>query len=437
MTRAARYPGALALTALLLAPVIAAPGPARAQGTTADGAIRLYQQMVRRRPGDARNYYRLGDAYVQKARESGDVAYFNLAEQALRNAIAIYPRYSDASRHLAFVLYSRHDFEGAAAQARKATELNPTDSHAWGILGDAYLEVGKYEQAQETYQRMIEIEADLYSLSRLSGLKSLRGDPRGAIEDLERAIQAGRANWRTRESIAWAQWQLGNEHFSVGQIAEAETQHLEALRTYPNYYRALASLAQVRVAQNRYEAAVDLYLNAIAIIPQPDFIAALGDVYTKLGRREDARKQYDLVEYMGHLSALNRVLYNRELAYFYADHDLRLEQALELARKELDYRHDVYAYDLLAWALLKNGHPRDAWAAITEALKLGTRDARLFFHAGMIRYCLGDTDEAREYLRRALATNPHFHVFFADVAAQTLAQLGESATMAQTKRDAR
>jgi len=434
MEPAARYLGVPALAALLcLAP---GSGPARAQEASADGAIRLYQQMVRRHPRDARMYYRLGDAYVQKVRESGDPTYLRLGEEALRRALSIYPRYSDASRHLAFVLYSRHDFEGAAAEARKAIELNPDDSHTWGILGDAELEVGKYDQARESYQRMIEIEADLYSLSRLSGSKSLRGDPRGAIEDLERAIQAGRGKGRPKESLAWAQWQLGNEHFAIGKLAEAEGEYLEAVRTYPNYYRALASLAQVRAAQKRYEDAVDLYLRAIAIIPQPDYVAALGDLYAKLGRREEAKKQYDLVEYIGQLSTLSRILYNRELAYFYADHDLKLEQALELARKELEYRHDIYAYDLLAWALLKNGQPEGALVAITEALKLGTRDARLFFHAGMIRYGLGDGDEARAYLRRALETNPSFHVFFADVAAQTLARLGEPA-VAQKKSDGR
>lgn len=434
MRRAARSLGVPALAAVLL---LALPECLWAQAAGADAAIRLYQQMVRRHPGDARMYYRLGDAYVQKARESGDVAYSNLAEQALRKAIAIYPRYGEASRHLAFVLYARHDFAGAATEARNAIELNPTDGHALGVLGDAYLEVGEYEQAQATYQRMIEIEADLYSLSRLSGLKSLRGDSRGAIEDLERAIQAGRANGRPKESIAWAQWQLGNEHFTVGQTAEAERRYLEALRTYPNYYRALASLAQVRTVQERGEDAINLYLKAIAIIPQPDYVAALGDLYRKLGRREEAKKQYDLVEYIGKVSTLNRILYNRELAYFYADHDVKLEQALELARKELEYRHDIYAYDLLAWALLKNGQPEDALVAITEALKLGTRDARLHFHAGMIRYRLGDADGAREHLGRALATNPHFHVFFAGIAAQTLARLGGPATVAQKKSDAR
>src|SRR5712691_6420827 len=188
-TRVHRYVGMTILSAFVLAGLW--PGSLLAQSTSADRSIGLVQRQVTRKPYDATAYYRLGDAYIQKARESGDVTYFDLAEQALGKALELAPRYSDAARHLAFVLYSRHDFDGAAREAQRAVDLNPTDAHALGVLGDAYLEVGKYEAARETYQRMIQIRADLHSLSRVSGLKSLRGDTKGAVEDLEREI--GRA----------------------------------------------------------------------------------------------------------------------------------------------------------------------------------------------------------------------------------------------------
>jgi tetratricopeptide (TPR) repeat protein len=162
----------------------------------------------------------------------------------------------------------------------------------------------------------------------------------------------------------------------------------------------------------------------MAVVPLPDYAAALGDLYTKIGRPEEAKKQYDLVEYIGSLSTLNKILYNRELAYFYADHDVKLKEALELARREFEIRQDIYAYHVLAWALYKNGNPQEARAAMQEALKLGTRDARLFFHAGMIAAALGEGEEARVHLRRALETNPHFHLFHANLARETLENLG-------------
>jgi tetratricopeptide (TPR) repeat protein len=179
-------------------------------------------------------------------------------------------------------------------------------------------------------------------------------------------------------------------------------------------------MAQVRAAQKRYDEAIDLYRQAIAILPMPEYIAALGDVFSKVGKSDEARKQYELVEYIGKLNALNKALYNRELAYFYADHDLKPKDGLELAQRELDYRRDIYAYDVLAWNLYKNGKAEEAREAINKALSLGTQDAKLFYHAGLIYHRLGDKPKAQKYLRLALDTNPYFHTLFADEAARTL-----------------
>jgi tetratricopeptide (TPR) repeat protein len=426
---------AMMLVAVLL-PLGVLPNLLWAQSTAADQAILRSQRLLQRHSRDATVYYRMGDAYMQKARESGDIVYIDLAQKALQKCLEIAPEHSGAVRHLAYAMYMRHGFEEAVRLALRAVALDPTDGHAYGVLGDAYLEVGKYEAAAHTYQRMIHLQGNLYAYSRLSGLKSLRGDAAGAIADLEHAIQLGRAEERPPESIAWALWQLGNESLALGQLPAAEASYREALNTLPDYYRALAGLAQVRAAQARYPEALDLYRKAIAIVPLPDYAAALGDVYTKLQRPEDAQKPYDLVEYIGYLNTLNKVLYNRELAYFYADHDRKLPEALDLAKRELDVRQDIYAYDVLAWALYKNDRPQEALTAMTEALKLGTKDARLFFHAGMIQHRLGEHEQAREYLRRALATNPYFHILHAEVAERTLkaveGELGLSVPQEQT-----
>jgi tetratricopeptide (TPR) repeat protein len=418
MTKSSRIGGLLLVSLMVLG-----PRQLHAELTAADNHIAYYQRILQRNPRDARTYHRLGDALIRKARESGDVTYFNRAEEALQKSLDLVPTNAGAWRHLAYVAYSRHEFEQAATHARKALELDYGDGHAWGVLGDALLEMGRYAEAEDAYRRMMAIEADLHALSRVAGLKSMRGDTTGAVADLERAVAEGRAAGRPAESVAWALAQLGSEHFAVGQLDRAEVRYLETLQTYPNYYRGLAGLAQVRAAQKRFEEATNLYRRAIAIIPLPEYATALGDIFTRLGRLDEARKQYDLVEYIGRLNALNKILYSRELAYFYADHGVNLATALELAHRELSVRRDVYAYDVLAWALVKNGRAKEARAAISEALKLGTKDARLYFHAGLIHAALGEPDQAREHLARALATNPNFHVLHADVAERMLASL--------------
>src|SRR2546427_9693669 len=109
---------------ILILLLISWPLPLLAQGTSTDRTSQVYQRMLHRNPNDARTYYRLGDAYIQKARESGDPTYFTLAEESLKKCLTLAPAYGGPARHLAFVLYSKHTFEEAALEATKAIELD-------------------------------------------------------------------------------------------------------------------------------------------------------------------------------------------------------------------------------------------------------------------------------------------------------------------------
>src|SRR5439155_1758398 len=103
---------------------------------------------------------------------------------------------------------------------------------------------------------------------------------------------------------------------------------------FPDYYMALGGLGRVRAAEGQLAAAVDLYRRAVARVPAPDLVAALGDVHDAAGHADEAERQYALVEYMGKVAAAVGTTYGRQLALFYADHDRRPEEALLLARLE-------------------------------------------------------------------------------------------------------
>src|SRR5215813_5905850 len=255
----------IATVVIVLSGFSLAPKLSYAQQARTDQQIGYYQQMLKRNPRNATALLGLGDVLIRKARETGDPSYFNRAEEALKKSLDINPNNAGAMRHLAYVFYSRHEFEPAAVHATKAIELDSTDGDSYGILGDALMETGEYEKADDAYQKMMQLEESLYSYARRAGLKSVRGDSEGAMADLERAIAAGKTAKQPAESIAWAEWQLGNDHFTLGKLEKAEGFYRQSLATYPNYYRASAGMAQVRAAQDRYDDAIDLYRKAIAI----------------------------------------------------------------------------------------------------------------------------------------------------------------------------
>ena len=254
----------------------------------------------------------------------------------------------------------------------------------------------------------------------------LRGDSAEAIRLMKSAIAAALQTNVPRENLAWLYFELGERYFQTGDLGNADLSYQSGITADPNHYRSLAGLAKVRAAQGKLEESIQLYQRSIAIIPFPVYVAELGDVYKKMGRANEAQQQYDLVEYIGHLSKLNQVLANRELALFYADQGIKLPEALELARKELEVRHDIYTWDTLAWVLYKNGRFQEAAEAINKALALHTNDPLLLFHAGMIYHSLGKDSDAEDFLSRALKTNPHFHIFHAEMASRTLEDISQS-----------
>jgi tetratricopeptide (TPR) repeat protein len=398
--------------------------PAPQHAAPIDDVIRFHQSRVAADPDDPLGYNRLAAALVQKARESGDVTYYGLAEQSVRRSLELVPRgvsAASASTTLTVIHLARHDFGAALRSAQRAIDLGTPDPAPHALAGDAFVELGDYAEARRAYSRLDGIIGARYPHASLAYLRFLHGDIDGAIDLMRRAVATLKG--AGDEPRAWTEVQLGDLLFHRGRLAEADAAYRSALSTYAGYHRALAGLGRVRAAQGRDARAVDLYQRALAVIPLPEYAVALGDLYTRLGRAEDARKQYALVEYIGRLNALNRVIHNRELALFYADHGMKTAEAVDLARRELEVRHDVYTYDVLAWALYKSGRLSEARDAAREAMRLGTKDARVLFHAGMIHQALGDATQARRYLAQALALNRHFHVLHADIAARALGDL--------------
>jgi tetratricopeptide (TPR) repeat protein len=406
--------------------VLLVGGAASAQERPTDQTLRFLQSKVVVDPDDALAHNRLAGAYIRKARESGDITYYGLAEQTAQRSLQLVPSGPVAARAntlVAVVQLARHQFREALVSVRTALDQDPSEQTPQAIAGDALVELGEYDEAGRAYARLAGLDGPRRPDARVAYLKFLRGDTPGAIASMREAVARSAVAMPVGEPLAWTRTQLGHLLLSTKDLAGAEAAYRDALTALPGYHPALAGSAAVQAARGKLPDAAALYQKALDVVPLPEYAAALGDVHTKLGRTSEANKQYALVEYIGKLSALNQTVYNRELALFYADHERKLPQALELARKELEARRDIYTYDVLAWTLYRNGQAREAQAAMKEALKLGTQDARLWFHAGMIHRALGEDDAARTALARALALNPRFHVLHAEAAAAALAEL--------------
>jgi tetratricopeptide (TPR) repeat protein len=369
------------------------------------------------RAAQAAKLVRLGLRFQQRARETGDAGYYPRAEAALTKALGLQPHNPVALTGLAALAASRHRFEDARRRAEAAHRLAPASADPLGVLGDALVELGRYQEAFAVFDRMASLRPSLASYARVSYARELLGDSRGAIAAMRRAVEAGTG---TREPLAWALVQLGNLHFDAGRLRPAQDAYREALSAFPGYVHAEAALGRVAAARGRLGLAIGLYRRAVERLPLPQYEGALGDVLRLAGRDAEARRAYGAVDAIERLFKASGVRTELETALFDLDHNRRLDDALGRARAAYRTRRSIEGEDVLAWALYRNDHCEDARDHAVRALRLGTRDALKTFHRGMIELCLGHTARGRAFLRHALAINPHFSLVYAPLARNML-----------------
>jgi tetratricopeptide (TPR) repeat protein len=412
----------LGVCALTLAASGQAQSVAGARDTLIDSIIARASSETAREPGRDAAWTALGDAFMQKARETADGSYYARAEAAYRKALELNPKGVDALVGLAWVEGGRHEFEASIEWARKALAIDAKCAAAYGLVGDAALEMGDYDAAFDQYQKMLDARPGLASYGRSAHLLHLTGDTRRATMLMSKAIQAGGSY---AENTAWCRAQLALMYFSEGAYLPAKQLLEEGLRLRPGDYRLLAAMGKVLAAMKEYKAAIGYYARAVTVAPQQDFVAALGDLYALTGQSEEAKHQYALVESIARINKANGVKGDLGTARFYADHDLHLDRALQLAQLEYKTRPNVYTADTLAWACFKSGDLENAGKYIALALKQNTPEAQFSFHKGMICAKAGDKVAARQALYEALSLNPNFDPLQAPVAIEALRQLGE------------
>ncbi len=391
-----------------------------AASSKVDQRILRAQQAIGRMPVKSEGYNQLASAYMQKARETGDFDFNEKANGAIAQSLAVEPDNYDALKLRAKLQLTYHRFSEALETARRAQRFRTDDHDVWGQITDALVELGDYPGAVKAAQKMVDLRPDSAAYARISYLRSLHGDIHGAIQAMKAAVKA--ANPNEPEAMAWCRVQLGNELMNAGELKAAELLFDEALRTFADHHLALQAKARARVAAGDFQGAVQIYEREREKAPSADVAQALGDIYTLLGRADAAKNQYASFESLERENAAIERSW-RHMVNYWLDHDLNLEESLRLATSEYESRKDIFTCDSLAWALFKNGRIAEAKKVINEALRTGTKDPRINYHAATIYKALNLRDKATGHLQLAIAMNSSFDPVQMQSARKMLAEL--------------
>ena len=357
------------------------------QRTDGERAIASARARLAADPHDPRLLAQLASAYLFRVRETYDPTLYAKAGSLIDEALARAPRDPDVVLTAASLALSRHDFKGALALGHVAQEVAPARPATYGVLTDAYVELGQYELAIGVAQRMVDLRPDLASYSRVSYIRELHGDLGGAIDAMRRAVEAGAPH---AESTAWSEVQLGHLYLAKGDLAEAERAYENAEQRIPGYVFAVAGRARVLAVRGDLAGAATLTDGAVQRLPAPELVIALADLHERMGDRTRVTQDAALVSAMEQLFKANGVRTDIDLALFDADHGIRLPEGLEIARAEYAARPSVTITMALAWIEYKNGDRTAAAGHAREALRLGWRDPVAMQRAAVIAAAAGD-----------------------------------------------
>jgi tetratricopeptide (TPR) repeat protein len=391
-------------TGRTLEPVSAVPSGSRIR----DLDIEFYRARVARDPRSARDFTQLAGLYLQRARETADNEDLVRAEQTARHSLSLRRgRNDEAAGVLASSLLAQHRFTDALEIARSLLAADSTSIAARGLVAETELELGRYDEAGRQFGRLASYQGDLGVAPRLARWAELRGRPEEARRLLRVARDAARRrHGMPREQVAWFHLRLGDLALRAGKLAEAERELEAGLEILPGDYRLLGALARLHADRHDWRRAADAGELAVSRALDPATLGVLHDAWAALGDTAKAEEYYRAMA----VAVLRQPgPYHRAWSLFLLDHDREVPRVLGNVESELGTRRDIYGYDLLAWALHKSGRDAEARAPMSRALSLGTRDAMLYFHAGMIDHSLGDTASARVRLETALAINPSWH----------------------------
>lgn len=418
--------GVLSIGALTLRSVLKSktkPVVSPAEITTpskVDQRILRARQAIDKMPNSSDGYNQLAAAYMQKARETANFDYNASADDALMRSLAVEPDNYDALKLRSKLQLTYHRFADALETARRAQNVRVDDHDVWGQITDALVELGEYTAAVRAAQKMVDLRPDSSAYARVSYLRELHGDTNGAIQAMTAAVKA--ANPNDPEGVAWCRTQLGNELMNVGNLEAAEREFDRALLIFADHHLALQGKARALMAAGDLQGAARIYEQQQSKTPSADAALALGDLYTLLGREDAAKTEYQQFESLERENAALERSY-RHMFNYWLDHDLNLGEALIRATSEYDSRKDIFTCDSLAWALFKNGRVEEAKDLINRALRTGTKDARINYHAGMIYKTLNIRDRAAQHLQLGAALNSSFDPIQAETAKKMLAEL--------------
>ncbi len=380
--------------------------------------IAFLLQRISIHPKDGLDRAALAATYLRRAKATGEVSYFLLAQQSAEQSLAALPFLNPgAILVLAEVSQAQHDFVGANKWLEQILKTQPRSGSALALRASIALATGELDTASRIAEKLAHAAPNQGNTLFRALLREARGQDAAAEQDFLRAIKLEEPE--DLVGSARARTLLARFYARHGRLELAHSLLLESIRIAHEFTQARLFLADTELQMGAYKMAEKNYKHLLYGRDQRTLTtfnhAALRGL-AKLAR-EHPQKQ---VSQTGLWNEAEQSLrqevkqgafgHRRDLAELLLErgNTQSIPEALHLASSELATRHDWQTLGILAWAEFASGQMRAAQTTLQRALRTGVQDAQLYDLAARVELALGKAKHSQEFFAVATKINPNF-----------------------------
>jgi tetratricopeptide (TPR) repeat protein len=294
----------------------------------------------------------------------------------------------------------------AEQKAARLVADAPKEPEAYNLVGAVALVKKDLPAARAAYASALELDkTSTTALAGLMGADLASGRPADAKAKLQARLAADPDN-PALLNIAWrAYGAMGDTAKTEAERALAKTEQEAALRKLiqvePSNFQAYEALVSLLYSQARVDEALRQLEQVVERNPKDvGALTAIGVILDTKNRTAEAQKKYEAVIQIDP----NAAVAANNLAWIYAEQNVNLEVALQLAeRAKSQLREDPQVDDTLGWVYYKKGLTALAISSFELSVRRDPKNPGYQYHLGLAYAQAGDKAKAREHLQKAAA----------------------------------
>jgi serine/threonine-protein kinase len=332
----------------------------------AQTAMDFYQQAVQQDSRFALAYTGLADASLYMYSEKKDSIWADKALSAAQRAEQLKDDLPEVHFSLGSVYLATGKTQQAVVEMKRGLQLAPNSDQGYLRLGNAYLEGGQSDEAIAAFKKAIDVNPYYWVLHRDLGRAYFSvGQNEKALEELQQVTQLQPDN-----AEGWSN--VGTALERLGRYQESIPAYQKSIQLSPTSL-AYMNLGYVQTVLKQYPDAVTNLQKSVELGPNEELAYGnLADAYRYSGQKDQADQNYD-----------------KAIALAFKD--------LQVNPQSTDDMGDLALY------YAKKGDSKRALEFIQRARAIDQKDNELLYTQAIVQNLAGNSSEALQSLKEALA----------------------------------